>query len=221
MANKPKSTAKKESEGGALQSEKEEKVALKQLLMDDRTHKITGAILLLFGMVLFIAFTSFLFTWQEDYAVVHSLRFKILLPSHDVQVNNLLGTLGAFLSYFLISQGFGVASFLICTFFFAFGANLFFERKLFSIIRNLKYVLIGVVIFSVAFEVFLSDYEFPWGGAVGVYVKDVLFVFIGKLGTIALLLVALLSYIIWRFASISSSRFCKCIPWCSNFLPAF
>ena len=66
MANKLKSSKTKGTEPDQLKQEKEEKVEVKQLLKDERTHKITGSILLLLAFLFFIAFTSFLVTGGED-----------------------------------------------------------------------------------------------------------------------------------------------------------
>jgi len=62
MANKVKSTKSDISVEETFKSDVEEKVAVKQLLKDERTHKIIGAILLLIAFMLFIAFSSYLFT---------------------------------------------------------------------------------------------------------------------------------------------------------------
>jgi hypothetical protein len=43
--------------------------------------------------------------------------------------------------------------------------------------------------------------SFAWGGAVGDMCRDWLYKFIGEIGTIGILAVAVLSYIIWRFNS--------------------
>ena len=66
MANKLKSSKNKAAEPGDLKQEKEETVQVKQLLKDERTHKIAGSIFLLLAFLFFIAFTSYLFTWGED-----------------------------------------------------------------------------------------------------------------------------------------------------------
>ena len=47
------------------------------LVKDERTTKIAGAINLLITIFLFIAFTSYLFTWQEDQDKVHQFGVKI------------------------------------------------------------------------------------------------------------------------------------------------
>ena len=198
MATKTKSAKTKVSDKGTLKTETTEKVQVKQLLKDERTHKIAGAIFMLIAFILFFAFTSYLFTWNEDQSKVINQGARLLL-ANDVKVNNLLGTLGAFISHFFFFKGFGVASYLMCTSFFTVSINLFFGKKVFSIARNIKYVIIGLVVLSVAFAVAFSKNGFPWGGAVGDMIRDWMYAVIGQVGTLAILLVALLSYIIWRF----------------------
>ncbi len=70
MATKPKKAKSKTPENDTLKTEKEEKLGVKQLLKDERTHKISGTVLLLIAFFLFISFTSYLFTWQEDQSYV-------------------------------------------------------------------------------------------------------------------------------------------------------
>ena len=64
MGNRLKSNKKNDPD--QLKSEKEEKVTVKQLVKDERTHKIAGTVSLLVSLFLFIAFVSYLFTWKED-----------------------------------------------------------------------------------------------------------------------------------------------------------
>ena len=68
MANKTKSQKSKEEpvKPDTLKQEKEVKIEVKKLLKDERTHKIAGSICLLMAILFFIAFTSYLFTWDED-----------------------------------------------------------------------------------------------------------------------------------------------------------
>ncbi|HEU0063406.1 MAG TPA: DNA translocase FtsK 4TM domain-containing protein, partial [Flavisolibacter sp.] len=111
----------------------------------------------------------------------------------------LLGRLGAYTAHNLIYNGFGIASFLFCTFFFVLGINLLFNRKVFNIWRNLKYVTVGLLIVSVSFAFIFSSASFPFGGEVGQMISAWLINFLGKIGTAALLLVFGISYIIWQF----------------------
>jgi S-DNA-T family DNA segregation ATPase FtsK/SpoIIIE len=195
MATKAKSVKSKAAGKETLKSEVEEKIAVKQLLKDERTHKIAGAVFLLLAFLFFIAFSSYLFTWDDDQ---DKFSYRMLL-ANDIKVQNLLGTFGAFISEIFIRHGFGLASYLICTFFFVMGVNFFFGKKVFSIRRNLKYLIIGLPLLSVTASVIMKGNKFPFGGSAGDSSRDWLYRIIGQVGTLAVLVVAVLAYVIWRF----------------------
>lgn len=198
MANRLKSGKSKTPDTDKLKPEKEEQVTVKQLVKDERTHKIAGTLSLLASLFLFIAFTSYLFTWSEDQDKVFR-GASILWPSAGVKTTNLLGNIGAYISHQFFYNGFGLASFLFCTLFFVMGVNALFGKKIFSIGRNLRYLIVGILFFSVACAFVAGRSQFTWGGAVGSMISDWLVSLIGKIGTAALLLVGGLAYIIWRF----------------------
>lgn len=190
--NKPAKTTPSD-----LKQEKEESIDLHSLARDERTHKITGAVSILVSIFLFIAFFSYFFTWKEDYDKA-SQGASILFDS-DAKVNNLLGRLGAFFSHFFIYKGFGVASLLICTFFFVVGVNLLFSRKVFSIWRNLKYVTLGLLVLSVSLAFLFASSDFRFGGGVGAMISRWLVGALGTIGTAAVLLLLAIGYFIWQF----------------------
>lgn len=198
MANRSKSRKSQSRNPEKLNPEKEEQVRMKELVKDERTRKIAGSVSMLASLFLFIAFTSYLFTWREDQDKVFR-GASILLPAEDVQTNNLLGNFGAYISHMFIYNGFGLASFLFCTLFFVVGVNAILGRKVFSLWRNIRYVLIGILFFSVLFAFIAKTAVFPWGGAVGDLISTWLTRFLGTIGTAALLLVTGLAYFIWRF----------------------
>ncbi len=211
MATSTKIKKNKAPDPAKMNPETVEKVVAKELWKDERTHKILGAFFLLIAFLLFVAFTSYLFTWQEDQSKVLK-GAKILLPSQDEKVANMLGSSGAYFSHIFFRSGFGVASYLFCTLFFIVGVNLFFGRRLFSVSRNIKYLIVGLVVISVAASFLTQGSFFAWGGAVGDMINLWLQQIIGKVGTAALLLVAGLSYIIWRFNpvfSVKKEKFAK------------
>ena len=195
MANKLKTSKAKAENPEQLKQEKEETVEVKQLLKDERTHKIAGSILLLLAFLFFIAFTSYLFTWGEDQ---DKFSYRMLL-ANDIKVQNLLGTFGAFISEIFVRHGFGIASYLLCTTFFVFGINLFFGKKVFSVSRNIKYLIVGLPVISVAASAVFNGNPFPWGGAAGDMMRDWMYTTIGQIGTIAVLVFSVLAYVIWRF----------------------
>ena len=198
MANKIKSIKANTKAAESLKQEKEEKVQMKHLLKDERTHKIAGSMCILLAILFFIAFTSYLFTWDEDQDKVFKEGYKLLIGT-DTKVANLMGTFGAFISHFFIYKGFGVASYLICSLFFVIGVNLFFGKKIFSIVRNIKYLIIGLPLIGITASVLLSGQQFAWGGAVGDMCKDYLYKSIGQVGTVGIIAVSFLAYVIWRF----------------------
>lgn len=203
MANRLKSRKSQSPDPEKLKPEKEEQVRVKELVKDERTRKIAGSVSLLVSLFLFIAFTSYLFTWREDQDKVFR-GASILLPAEDIQTVNLLGNFGAYISHMFFYNGFGVASFLFCSLFFVIGINGLLGRKVFSIWRNIRYVLVGIVFFSVLLAFIIRAGAFPWGGALGDLVSQWLIRFLGYIGTAALLFVAGLAYFIWRFNPVFS-----------------
>ena len=198
MANTLKSKKEPNVNSPILNPDKEASVTVTEVVKDERTSKIAGAICLLIAIFLFVAFTSYLFTWQEDQDMVQLWRTK-LFSTNDVKVNNLLGYLGAFIAYQIMFNGFGVAAYLFCTFFFVLGVNLFFTKPIFSLWRNVRYVIIGLLVLSTCFAFVSAQAAFSWGGALGEYSSSWLIKWVGNFGTGAILFVAGFSYFIWRF----------------------
>ena len=198
MANTLKSKSTPKGNSPNLNPDKEADVVVSEVVKDERTIKILGAVSLLVSLFLFVAFTSYLFTWQEDQDMVQLWRTQ-LFSLQDVKANNLLGYIGAFVAYQMMFNGFGLAAYLFCTFFFVLGVNLFFTKPIFSLWRNVRYVLLGLLVLSTCFAFLTPNTPFSWGGALGEYCSGWLIKFVGSFGTGAILLIAGFSYIIWRF----------------------
>lgn len=198
--SKPKKAASpvKKATGSSFRKEKEEKVDLKKLAKDERTQKIMGTVSLLVSAFLFISFISYFSTWKEDQSQIFNKGIGFLFDD-DTRVSNLLGRLGAYASHGLIRQGFGLASFLFCCFFFVVGINKLSNRKVYSIWKNLRYVTVGLVILSVTLSFLFSSFDFPFGGSVGDMISAWLKSFLGTVGTACLLLAVGVSYSIWQF----------------------
>ncbi len=196
MANSLKKKIPPPPNPDELKPEKEVEVTVQEVVKDERTAKIAGAISLLITAFLAVSFTSYFFNWQNDQDKV--FQFTDIFRA-GVKVNNTMGVLGAYFSHLFIYSGFGLASFLFCTTFFVLGINLLFGKKVFSLVRNLKYVLVGLVVLSITASFFTTGSAFSWGGAVGELMTGWLVKWIGSTGTGALLAVAVLSYVIWRF----------------------
>jgi S-DNA-T family DNA segregation ATPase FtsK/SpoIIIE len=198
MANTLRTKKEPKLNQEALNQDKEVALNVTEVVKDERTSKILGAVSLLFTLFLFVAFTSYLFTWQDDQDMVQLWRTQ-LFSINDVKANNLLGYLGAFVAYQIMFNGFGVAAYLFCSFFFVLGVNLFFTKPIFNVWRNLRYVIIGLLVLSTCFAFATPTAAFSWGGALGEYSSTWMIKWVGSFGTGAILLVAGFSFIIWRF----------------------
>ena len=198
MANTLKSKKVPKLNEEALNPDKDASVDVAEVVKDERTSKILGAISILIALFLFVAFTSYLFTWQDDQDIVQLWRTQ-LFSTDDVKANNLLGYIGAFIAFQIMFNGFGLAAYLFCTFFFVLGVNLFFTKAIFSLWRNVRYVIVGLLVLSTCFAFLTPNAAFSWGGALGEYSSTWLIKWIGKFGTGAILFIAGFSYFIWRF----------------------
>jgi S-DNA-T family DNA segregation ATPase FtsK/SpoIIIE len=197
MASSQRSSKKKTSPE-KLQKENFQEVNLGKIVRDERSHKILGAFMLLMAFFIFVALTSYLFTWQQDQDEVRYRGWTILMPN-KLKITNTLGSFGAFISHNLVWDGFGVASFLFCNLFFVIGVNLLFGRKVFSLLKHVIYLIIGLILFSISFSFVMRGSDFQWGGELGNVMNEWLNAFIGYFGTAMLLIVSLVSYLIWRF----------------------
>ncbi|PUZ24262.1 DNA segregation ATPase FtsK/SpoIIIE, S-DNA-T family [Chitinophaga costaii] len=181
-----------------LKADRVADVKVKELVKDERTHKVLGVGLLLLALLGFIAFTSYLFTWEEDQDKVFRYSFHLMFMG-DEHVENLLGRSGAFISHWFFYNGFGLACYLFCYFAFILGTNFIVGRRVFRVWRNVKYVLFGLLYISMATAFVAGHAGFPWGGAVGNALNRWTTGFLGTLGTGLLLLVIGFCWLIWKF----------------------
>jgi S-DNA-T family DNA segregation ATPase FtsK/SpoIIIE len=150
---------KQSSRSSATRQFKERTEILPRLnFQDGRLFKIIGLLFVILSLYFLIAFTSYLFTWQEDYSYVidanggWSNLFKTYEELQQVNippvVQNWLGKIGALLSHQFIYEWFGLASFLFIFVFFVIGYRLLFKVKIFSIEKTLGYSLFFLLFVS-------------------------------------------------------------------------
>jgi len=179
-------------------------------LQDGRLVKIIGLFFLVLSLYFLIAFTSYLFTWQQDQSYVsaanggwHNL-FKtqqelIQNGLKNPVVENWLGKFGALLANQFIFEWFGVASFLFILVFFIIGYRLLFKVKLYAVNKTLGYSLFGLVFISIAIgfvHAFIIDYPHFLEGNFGFWSNRLLDAQIGQAGTAGLLVFAALTVLI-------------------------
>jgi len=197
MANRLK-PSKHQIDEEVLMEDKEESVEVRSLIRDERTHKILGLTLLFIALFLFIAFSSYLFTWTEDQDKIRNIGIGVLMPN-DLEISNQLGSLGAYIAFVFFEYGFGIASYLFCSLFFVVGINVLMGRTVFSVVRNVRYLLLGLLVISVSTSFFFPRSPFHWGGAFGDFISQWMIGVMGWSGTLAVIIFSLSSYAIWRF----------------------
>src|SRR5688572_27390096 len=71
---------------------------VRNFFADERTQKIGGLSLILLAFFMVVAFTSNLFTWEEDQAVAGATSAWDLFFDNELIVENWLGKLGAIIA---------------------------------------------------------------------------------------------------------------------------
>ncbi|HEY1005786.1 MAG TPA: DNA translocase FtsK 4TM domain-containing protein, partial [Sphingobacteriaceae bacterium] len=175
-----------------------------------RAVKILGLFFLVLSLYFLVAFTSYLFTWQEDQSYVmdsnggwgNLFRTQEELALKGLEspvVENWLGKFGALLSHQFIYEWFGIASFLFIGIFFIVGYRLLFKVRLVSLAKALGYSFFLLVFITVAiafFHGFVSDYPHFLEGEFGFWTNRLLQAQIGNTGTAGLLAFAGLTALI-------------------------
>jgi S-DNA-T family DNA segregation ATPase FtsK/SpoIIIE len=176
-----------------MAKKKKKQVAIKGGVQDDRFPKLVGLFCLFFTLYLFIAFSSYLFTWKED---MDKANWSVLLSPHDM--DNWLGRLGAVLSHQFIYYGFGFPSFILVFLLFTTGMSLIVETPLSKLIPVYKRSILTMLWTSFLFAFVFQSYEFPWGGAITGFVISVLDGLVGSIGIVAILIFAFLGFVVWH-----------------------
>ena len=157
-----------------------------------RQYKILlGFVLILFSVALLLAFISFFIHGQEDQSAVSELA------NRSKSVNNWLGKFGAFLADLFIYRGFGAASFLFVKLFFLTGAFLVMDISLKKMKNVWFWDLFAIVIISILLGFFATSLP-ELGGTIGYEMNLFSQAYIGKSGTLLVLLLGIIIYLIFK-----------------------
>ncbi len=159
--------------------------------MSKQNKILLGSLLILFAVALLVAFISFFIYGQEDQSAVNELGDRTEL------VKNWLGKFGAYLADLMVYSGFGLASFLFVRLFFISGSFLILgipAKKLKSI---WFWDLFAIIIVSVLLGFFAGSMP-ELGGVIGYELNLFLQDYIGKTGTLLILIFGLITYIILK-----------------------
>jgi len=157
-----------------------------------KQHKIVlGSLLVLFSIALLLAFLSFYIHGQADQSAVNQLSDR------TETVQNWLGKFGAFLADFFIYKGFGLASFLFVRLFFLTGVFLVLDISLKKLKKIWFWDLFVIIIVSVLFGFFATSLP-ELGGTIGYELNLFSQDYLGKTGTLLVLIFGLIIYLIFK-----------------------
>ncbi len=152
---------------------------------------VLGSFLVLFSIALLLAFISFYISGQTDQSALTRLSDRSEI------VENWLGKLGAFLADLIVYKGFGIASFIFVRLFFLTGIFMILELSL----RKLKNIwfwdLFAMIIISILFGFFATSVP-ELGGTIGYELNLFSQDYIGKTGTLLVLIFGLIIYLIFK-----------------------
>src|SRR5690606_12934083 len=160
--------------------------------LSNQQKLVLGSFLALFGVLLFIAFVSFFFNGHEDQSILSDF------VSRDKKAKNWLSKSGAWLSDFFIHRGFGISSFIFSGLIFLSGLYVLMDLEKSKLRKHWFWGLVVIFWLSTFFGFFVTLYD-DLGGAIGYEVNTYLLDYIGIIGTVLLLLFALITYLAMRF----------------------
>ncbi|MBC7605548.1 MAG: DNA translocase FtsK [Burkholderiales bacterium] len=157
-----------------------------------RQHKLLlGSLLILFSIALFVSFISFFIYGHEDQSAVNALSDR------GEKVSNWLGKFGATLSDWFVYRGFGAASFLFVKLFFLTGSFLALDISLKKLKNIWFWDLFAIVLISVLSGFFATSLP-ELGGTIGYEMNLFSQDYIGKTGTLLVLIFGIIIYLIFK-----------------------
>ncbi len=180
-----------------------EAVGIKNIFSNETTDFILGFITLLISLYFIIAMCSYMVTGAADQSILENLRPGEWMNTEQV-FKNYCGSLGAIISYTLITINFGLSAFIIPVFLILVGLKMMQVYK----VPLLKWFLCLTIVMlwcSVAFAKFLSplmgEQVFNAGGNHGLYCVQQLENLVGPPGLTVILLIVALSFLTYLSAT--------------------
>jgi DNA segregation ATPase FtsK/SpoIIIE, S-DNA-T family len=169
-------------------SKKAKKLSFK---LSNQQKLVFGSLLLILGILLFIAFISHFFTGEADQSIQNEFT------SREIKAENWLSKIGAWVSYLFIYRGFGVASFIFSGLIFISGIYVLLNINKSRLRRHWFWGTL-IVIWTSIFFGFLANKNPILGGTIGFEMNELLQDYIGKIGTALLLVLGLITYLAIR-----------------------
>ncbi|MGA0415501.1 MAG: DNA translocase FtsK 4TM domain-containing protein [Flavobacteriaceae bacterium] len=151
-----------------------------------------GSFLLLLGVLLLVAFTSYLFHWKADQSTLGQWG------DDQVATENMVRKLGAWISHQMIAQGVGISAYIMALLISYTGLALFFNRFKTRLIEQWAWGMVYMLWLSLAFGFFATQ-SAVFSGTLGFELFNSLDIYIGQWGILSLLLFVLLCVLVLQW----------------------
>ena len=141
---------------------------------------ILGYTLLFISVILFTSFISYMYNWRVDQSNVGSLLDR------NIEVENILGKIGASISHFFIYDLFGISSFIFPLILLVSSYYLLFNKKILDLIKKINWLLI-LIIWTTLLSGYLGNYFPIQSGIVGFEINAFLETYIGSIGILLII----------------------------------
>ena len=141
---------------------------------------LIGYTFLFISLILITSFISYMFNWKVDQSNVENLFDR------NIEVENILGKIGASISHFLIFKSFGIASFILPFILFISSYHFLFNKKILDLVKKINWLLI-LMIWTTLLSGYLSNYFPIQSGIIGFEINSFLETYIGNIGIILFL----------------------------------
>jgi len=168
-----------------------------EFFKNERAHFLLGIILLAISVCMAWAFVSFFSTGASDQSIIENLNSEDVANQNRI-FKNAIGSLGAWMSYFMMNRCFGVA---------AFGVPLYLVMLSLALMRAYRVALLKwfmciailMIWSSVVLAMFVTplvpESHFCLGGQHGLFIGDFIERYVGTPGLVAILALVALSFL--------------------------
>jgi len=161
------------------------------LKLNRKQKVLLGSFLILFGIALFIAFFSFLFSWKVDQSTLTEFTDR------SVEAQNWLKKFGALVGDFFVFRGFGLAAFSVAFLIGLTGVYLFLDLQTKPLFNFWMWGLVLMMWFSTMLG-FFAHVNPLLGGVIGFEINDFLQDYLGFIGTLLLMIFVAVIYLVVR-----------------------
>ena len=172
-----------------VKKSKTTKFTLPNTTLNKQQKTILGSFLFLLGILMCIAFVSYIFSWKADQSEIGHL-------TRSSKTENITNIFGATISHFFIYKGFGISATLFAVLISLSGITILLNTSIEALKKRWIWGTLVIIWISILLGFFNSSIL---SGTIGFEANDFLQDYLGKIGTALLLLFFFLTYLITRF----------------------